>query len=276
MIEAYSLYSGSTGNAYLIKSKATSVLVDAGKSSAALCRAIKETGTEPEDVSAVLITHEHSDHVSALRVFHKKYRPLLIGATPVLAAVCENEGMCDCARALPGDREFAVGDIVICACHTSHDSEDSVCYRFRTADGDSLAIATDMGEVTDGVAEFLAGTTTVILESNHDPAMLRCGPYPAWLKSRIASRFGHLSNGQCADFAVSLAGSGTKGFVLAHLSRENNTPGAALSAVGNALKKAGFADLPLICAGEDYAVRVITSCGICTAEKCDSALRNII
>lgn len=264
MIEAYSLYSGSTGNSYLIKSGGTSLLVDAGKSSAALCRAIKDVGVAPEAISAVLITHEHSDHVSALRVFCKKYHPLLIGATPVLQAVCENEGMCECARALPVGREFLVGDIAVCACFTPHDSEASVCYRFRTRSGDKLAIATDMGEITPECEDFLAGMDAVFIESNHDRQMLRVGPYPAWLKSRISSRVGHLSNDQCGDLAVSLAKSGVKGFVLAHLSRENNTPDLAFGTVTSSLAGAGFGELPVSCAGENDSIKVTLDNGCCS------------
>ncbi len=267
MIEAYSLYSGSTGNSYLIKSGGTAILVDAGKSAAALCRAISDTGTDPADISAVLITHEHSDHVSALRVFHKKHGPLLIGATPVLGAVCENECMCKCARAIPAGREFAVGDIAVSACVTPHDSAASVCYKFRTAAGDTLAIATDMGEVTPECSEFLLGTDFVILESNHDPHMLKCGPYPAWLKSRIASRYGHLSNSQCGEFAAELAKSGTKGFILAHLSKENNTPALAAETVRSSLAAAGFEDLPFVCAGEDYTVSVTVKDKSCDVHR---------
>lgn len=264
MIEAYSLYSGSSGNAYLIQSGSTAILVDAGRSSAALCRAIKAVGCEPEDISAVLITHEHSDHVSALRVFNKKYHTRIIGATPVLIAVCENEDMCDCARALPNCKEFLIGDIAVSACSTSHDSSASVCYRFCTKDGDSLAIATDMGVVTEECGTFLQGADVAVIESNHDPRMLSCGPYPPYLKSRIASRYGHLSNEQCGELAVSMAKSGTKAFILAHLSRENNTPKLALETVCASLACAGFNDIPIECAGENCTVRIAVDCGECT------------
>lgn len=256
MIEAYSLYSGSSGNAYLIRHGETTILVDAGRSSAALCRAMKAVGCEPDDVSAVLITHEHSDHVSALRVFNKKHCVPIIGATPVLRAVCENEGMCNCARSLSEGREFYIGDMAICGCLTPHDSSTNMCYRFRTKSGNSLVIATDMGEVTETCAEFLAGATCAVIESNHDPDMLRYGPYPAQLKSRISSRYGHLSNKQCGDLAVHLARSGTSGFVLAHLSRENNTPAVALDTVTGFLADAGYETLPVVCAGEDHVVKI--------------------
>lgn len=263
MIVAHSLYSGSSGNAYLIKSGSTAILVDAGKSCAALCRALRAVGTEPEEISAVLITHEHTDHVSALRVFHKKYGIPMIGTAPVLGAVCENDGMCDCARALRPGKEFALGDVAVSSHATSHDSAASVCYRFRTADGDSLVIATDMGEVTPECTEFLSGATFAVIEANHDPGMLRTGPYSPGLKSRIASRFGHLSNGQCAELAVRLAESGTAGFLLAHLSRENNTPAVAVGTVSSTLAEAGFGDVPLRYAYEECPVRVVIESGKC-------------
>lgn len=267
MIKAYSLYSGSSGNAYLVRHGDTAILVDAGRSCAALCRAIRSAGLEPEDISAILITHEHTDHTSALRVFYKKYRTPLIGAVPVLSAVCENEEMCDGARALAPGREFSIGSLTVCGCFTPHDSAASMCYRFSNSEGESLAIATDMGEVTPECADFLSGVSCAVIEANHDPEMLRCGIYPPSLKSRIASRRGHLSNGQCADLAAELARSGTSGFVLAHLSRENNTPGLALETVERTLGESGFKDLPVTCAGEDFMVKISvdgTGCDLST------------
>ncbi len=267
MIEAYSLYSGSSGNAYLVRHEKTVILVDAGRSCAALCRAMRSVGVMPEEVSAILITHEHTDHTSALRVFHKKYHTPFIGAVPVLSAVCENEEMCESARALSPGREFTIGDLTICGCFTPHDSSVNMCYRFLTPDGASLAIATDMGEVTPECADFLSGARCAVIEANHDPEMLRCGPYPASLKSRIASKRGHLSNEQCASLAAGLARSGTAGFVLAHLSRENNTPQLALETVSSCLCESGFGELPVTCAGEDYVVKVsvdVARCDICT------------
>lgn len=267
MIEAYSLYSGSSGNAYLIRHENTVILVDAGRSCAALCRAVRSVGVSPEEISAVLITHEHTDHTSALRVFSKKYHTRLIGAVPVLSAVCENEEMCDEARALVPGREFTIGTVTVCGCFTPHDSSVNMCYRFSAADGSSLAIATDMGEVTEECTRFLSGARCAVIEANHDPEMLRTGPYPVSLKSRIASKRGHLSNGQCAELAADLARSGTAGFVLAHLSRENNTPDLALKAVTGSLSASGFGELPVTCAGENCVVKISVDgkeCDICT------------
>lgn len=276
MIEAYSLYSGSSGNAYLINCIGTKILVDAGKSSAALCRAIRDAGSTPEDISAVLVTHEHSDHISALRVFHKKYSPLLIGAAPVLSAVCENEAMCARAKELPQGGEFTVGGLAVSYCYTPHDSSVNVCYKFRDGEGNTLAIATDMGEVTPECADFLSGTDFVIIESNHDPRMLKCGPYPSWLKSRIGSRFGHLSNVQCGEFAVHLAAAGAKGFVLAHLSRENNTPALASETVRRALDDAGYCKIPLVCAGENHIVRAAVDREFCRVCRYEDSLQETL
>lgn len=267
MIEAYALYSGSSGNAYLLRCGKTSVLVDAGRSAAALCRSLRAAGVEPESVSAVLVTHEHRDHVSALRVFSGKYHTPIIGAAPVLAAVCENDGMRSAAKALVPGREFSIGEIAVCGCAAPHDSSANMCYRFRSAGGESFAVATDMGEVTNECEEFLMGVTCAVIEANHDSEMLRLGPYPPGLKARIASRYGHLSNTQCASLAAGLAASGTGGFVLAHLSRENNTSEMALRAVGDALEKAGFGGCGLVCAGEDHAVRIVIQNGSC--ELCE-------
>lgn len=269
MIEAYSLYSGSSGNAYLIRHGNTSILVDAGRSCAALCRAIRSVGASPEDISAVLITHEHTDHTSALRVFFNKYKPMLIGAVPVLTAVCVTEEMCDCARSLIPGKSFTIGTLSVCACFTPHDSSVNVSYRITDPDGDTLVIATDMGEVTEECENFLSGAACAIIEANHDPDMLKCGPYPAHLKARISSGRGHLSNGQCAALAADLARSGTAGFVLAHLSRENNTPKLALEAVTRSLCECGFDNLPVSCAGENCIVKISVDggrCVICTDE----------
>ena len=269
MIKAYSLYSGSSGNAYLIQHENTVILVDAGRSCAALCRAIKAVGISPEEISAVLITHEHNDHTSALKVFFNKYSPLLIGAVPVLSAVCTTEKMVSGARSLVPGRSFTVGTLSVCACFTPHDSSVNVSYRFTDPDGVSIAIATDMGEVTDECIGFLSGTACAVIEANHDPEMLEFGPYPPYLKSRILSRRGHLSNNQCADLATELAQAGTSAFVLAHMSRENNTPDLALNTVTDSLCKCGFGDIPVALAKEDATLMISVDkdgCRFCTKE----------
>ena len=134
---------------------------------------------------------------------------------------------------IPVGAAFAIGSLGVTAFHTSHDTDESVGYRIE---GEGVyAHATDTGCVTDEMRAALLGADTVLLESNHDEEMLRYGPYPFYLKKRILSDRGHLSNAACAAFARELAGSGTRQIILGHLSRENNTPAKAMAETGRAL-----------------------------------------
>ena len=239
-IRVLSLYSGSTGNAFLIQGPKGSVLIDAGKNAKHLCASLGAAGVEPDEIQAILVTHEHSDHISALPVFLKKCR------IPVhLARGCayrlENEPWAEellCPH--PPICSFEVAGMQVTSFPTPHDSRASVGYRFEIPNGDAsftLGYATDIGYVTPQIVDALTGCDAVILESNHDLDMLEEGPYPYDLKQRILSRRGHLSNPDSALLAARLCASGTKALMLAHLSRENNTPEIAYddchSAVGD-------------------------------------------
>ena len=229
-IRILSLYSGSTGNAFLITSPVGTILIDAGKSAKQLTHALDEVGVSPSDIGAILLTHEHSDHTSALSVFLKKH-PI-----PVHLPV-------GCVYKLEGDPTVAphlvphppIYSEVLCGMRvtsfpTPHDSRASVGYRVEIPCGDTtlrLGYATDIGHVSPAVEEALTGCDAVILESNHDLDMLMNGIYPYQLKQRVASRRGHLSNPDSACFAARLCQAGTKSLMLAHLSQENNTPDTA-------------------------------------------------
>lgn len=234
-----SLYSGSSGNATLVISGESAILIDAGKSARSLSAAIHAAGFDVDKIDAIFITHEHTDHVSALEVLLKKHN----------IPVHMTEQSADKIRIYPGSAlsskivrhppHFSVeldGMRVSSFC-TSHDSAMSVGYRVEIAGDESytFGIATDTGYVTNEMRDGLFGCDAVFIESNHDVEMLRTGPYPAELKRRILSRSGHLSNEDCATFAAYLAKNGTKSFTLGHLSEENNTPSAALTAVRSAL-----------------------------------------
>jgi len=228
-----SLYSGSGGNAIYIRVGETAILVDAGKSARTLCRTLCEIGADIADVRAVFVTHEHSDHVSALEVLSKKYDfPIHImeksavrfdrlPPSPLHEHLVRHEGMfCE-----------TVGELTVSSFRTPHDSRMSVGYRIAFSDEDGehvLGIATDIGYVSDSVREGLCGCDAVVLESNHDVEMLMDGPYPYDLKLRIRSNRGHLSNADSASLAADLAAQGTRAFLLAHLSEENNDPTLAL------------------------------------------------
>jgi len=249
-IKIVSLYSGSAGNATLIESDKTSILIDAGKSSRALCNALRQAGSDPERLDAVFITHEHTDHVSALEVFLKKYR-VPVHMTNVSASGISqyrSPRLFENVVAHTPRFEVRIGDLTVRSFVLSHDSAMCVGYRVEADFGYVFGSATDTGYVTNGMKDALIGCDSVIIESNHCVDMLCKGPYPAELKRRILSQYGHLSNDDCAAFASYLAKNGTKKFMLAHLSEENNTPENAIRTVGKALSH--YADTSLYVASQ--------------------------
>ncbi|MBE6555436.1 MAG: MBL fold metallo-hydrolase [Ruminococcaceae bacterium] len=230
------LYSGSTGNAALLTCEGTALLIDAGRSARALTAALQEAGTEPDTVSAILLTHEHRDHTSALAVF-LKHHPVPVHTTAASAErlIAElGEGMGEHLVIHPPVFALTVGPFTVTSFPTLHDSAGSVGYRI-SCKGRSIGYATDLGGITPAVEEGLFGCEAVVLECNHDEEMLKTGPYPYFLKKRIASRHGHLSNTDCAAFCTRLATCGMKRLLLAHLSETNNLPELALSEVRAAL-----------------------------------------
>ena len=268
-----SLYSGSGGNSTFIRVGGDAILIDAGKSARALCRALTDIGEDIENIKAIFITHEHTDHVSALEVIAKKHA-LPIHITSVSAErFDERSTPCCLFRMMTHGVEFCeqVGELQVRSFRTPHDSRMSVGYRIEFFDGEdnrAIGFATDIGYISDEIRENLRGCEAVVLESNHDLDMLMTGPYPRDLKLRVASKRGHLSNRECADFAIELAESGTRGILLAHLSKENNEPTLALEESERALGGLGVCvrvadpDLPVelkIFDGEDteYAEREV-------------------
>ena len=234
-MEFYTLASSSGGNAALIRSGDTAILLDAGISARRIAQALSLLGMTPEDLVAILITHEHSDHVNGIATLTKKY------AVPVYASRGTAHFLPQAGSALrifeAGDT-LTIGELEIQSFRTSHDAADSVDYRIDAPDG-SLGALTDTGYVTDGAVKALTGVDFLLLEANHDVGMLQSGPYPYHLKRRILGEHGHLSNEAAADFALHCVKSGTSDILLAHLSAENNTPEAAEYAVARRLQAAG-------------------------------------
>ena len=212
------LYSGSGGNAAYLETAGARILIDAGKCTRTLVASLASIGVDPATLNAVLVTHEHRDHVAALEVFCKKY-PIPVHMLYESALRYRDdppEALCRCLQ-LYREAPFSltVGDVMVTSFRTPHDSRASVGYRFTLSDGTSLGYATDIGYITDTIREGLLGCESVVLESNHDVDMLMEGPYPYDLKLRIRSRRGHLSNRECADLCAELAASGTRHFLLA-------------------------------------------------------------
>ena len=223
------LYSGSEGNSTFVSSGSTSILIDAGKSARTLCARLAEIGSDIKNISAIFITHEHTDHVSALETLSKKYH-IPIHITSASATKFDRTPSAAVHSCLiRHDTVYCqtVGDITVRSFPTPHDSIMSVGYRISfEADGEMhvFGVATDIGHVSEEIREGLLGASAIVLESNHDEKMLIDGPYPRDLKLRILSERGHLSNRESSALAARLVRGGCKGFILAHLSRENNEP----------------------------------------------------
>ena len=265
MTTVHTLASGSSGNALVLSCGDVRLLVDAGISCRRIGAGLRELGLEPADLTAVLITHTHTDHVSGLRTLLKRTE------APVYAAEAAGRDLvlrlpeaAGRLEALELCRPLSLGDVSVTAFPTSHDAPGACGFRFDTPGG-AVGLLTDTGYVTEEAADVLPGVTLAVLEANHDVETLRGGPYPYYLKRRILGDEGHLSNGDCARFAVTLAERGAAEIVLAHLSRENNTPAMARRAVETALSAAGLAPAlsvaPRDVPGEVHVVREVSRCG---------------
>lgn len=259
-----SLYSGSSGNAFLIVTKAARILIDAGKNAKALKKALGEIDCPIETIDAIFITHDHGDHTSALPVLVKHHAiPVhAVEATAQVIAHGAPEALLQClCRHTPIFCE-RVGNVTVRSFITPHDSEFSVGYVMEIEGEEGtihkIGYATDLGYVTEDVRAALEGCESVVLESNHDRDMLLTGPYPYPLKERILSRYGHLSNEDCATLACELVEKGTRHLMLAHLSEQNNEPDIAYNETFCAL---GREDVDVCVAAPDRVVELCVGAG---------------
>lgn len=229
------LGSGSKGNALLFECGETRVLVDAGFSARRLTERLRHVGVAPESVNALVLTHEHSDHVCGVASAVKRWRWPVYATRGTLAAMFERPVTCS---ELGDDLRLSVGGFDFEAVRTSHDAAEPVGY-VATARGSGMrmAVMTDMGVVTPDVAAAVRHADVLVLESNHDEQMLRDGPYPYHLKRRVAGSHGHLSNRAAGALAAECVHRGLQHLVLAHLSETNNTPDVALDAMTASLRR---------------------------------------
>ena len=230
--------SGSTGNCSLISDGKANILIDAGISMRRTLAALTELGLSPQDLCGVLITHEHSDHISGLPMLAKHWN-IDIFAPERLCEVlaCIKPELQKNLNCIPENECFCMHGVSVKAFRTPHDAEYSVGYRFEGSA--VIGYATDTGSITDELIGGLEGADLTLIEANHDIEMLKKGPYPYYLKRRILSEKGHLSNSDCAKLALYLAKNGTRDIIIGHISRENNTPELALNAVRSAVSGTG-------------------------------------
>lgn len=241
MIKFQSFLSGSSGNCTYVTDDETHILVDCGATGKYITACLERLGVAPSEISAILVTHEHRDHVSGVGVFSRKYGVPVVateGTWSAMPAIVGDIGESFRERCAP-QKEFKIGALTIRPFGIAHDACNPVGYRFSETDS-SFTIATDLGHISDELTEELSGSDSIILEANHDLEMLRTGRYPYHLKRRILGERGHLSNDTCGRLCAMLAASGTKSFWLGHLSKENNVPSLAYETVKSILKQEGI------------------------------------
>lgn len=225
MAKFYSLFSGSRGNASVVRSGGQTLLIDAGMSCKQIRLAMFSRKIEENSVSGILITHTHIDHIRGLRVLCKNLNAKVYATEETMQTLLKDGHITyEKFGGIISDSSESIGDFSVSAFYTDHDADGSCGFRIATPEERICSICTDLGNVTDTVHNAVKGSDLVLLESNYDPVMLKNGPYPFSLKARIAGKDGHLSNINCAEEALRLLEEGTSRLVLAHLSQENNTP----------------------------------------------------
>jgi phosphoribosyl 1,2-cyclic phosphodiesterase len=238
------LASGSSANCALISTEKTRLLVDAGLSFKELSKRLASIGEQPDRIDAILITHEHSDHISGLARFARRV-PAPIFMTRLTAPTIEWDGAAPAVELFQAGSSFTVGDIEIDSFTIPHDAIDPVGFCFR-AQGVKIGLATDLGYIPESIKFHLRGSQVLMLESNHDLDMLKVGPYPWAVKQRVMSRNGHLSNEVVGDYVGHEFDSSTTALILGHLSEHNNHPEIVRMVAQQALDRRGLGTRLLI------------------------------
>jgi len=233
-----SFSSGSSGNCYFIQSDESAILVDVGISGRKVFNSLENTGVELSDVNAVLITHEHADHVKSLRVVTKKMPNVCAYANGGTWESIKHLVEDDKRKTFETGKDFHINDIRVKPFLISHDAAEPVGFSFYKANK-QISILTDVGFLSRDVYDEIKGADLLILEANHDVEMLRIGKYPWFLKQRILGKRGHLSNVDAADTICKILSEKQKNMhvLLAHLSKENNFPEMAYQTIKNLLEE---------------------------------------
>ena len=241
-IQFISLGSGSSGNCYYLGTPTYGILIDAGISARQIRKSLKAIEVELEQIHAVFITHDHADHIKAVGHLGEKLHIPIYSTAQVHAGInlnkCMRHTLTQCVRTLEKEETFSFKDFSITPFEVPHDGTDNVGYCIEV-DGKTFTFATDLGEITPTVASYLKKANYLILEANYEEEMLRMGRYPQFLKERVASSTGHLSNQAAADFLAQNYQSNWKHIWLCHLSKDNNHPELAYKTVESQLRNRG-------------------------------------
>src|SRR5690554_5369682 len=233
-----SIASGSSGNCLFLQSQHTKLLIDVGISGKRVTNALDQLDVKGEELDGILVTHDHSDHIKGVGIVSRKYNLPIYANSATWEVMVEGIGKINPGniRYFQSNSPFEIKDLQIKPFHTSHDAMESVGFSVL-GNNKKMSIATDLGVIDDALLENLYGSDLVVLEANHDVQMLTIGPYPYFLKRRILSNEGHLSNESAGNALVKLVQKGLKRVLLAHLSRENNFPELAYQTVYNILSE---------------------------------------
>lgn len=241
-ISICALSSGSSGNCILIRSGGCAVMIDCGITGKAAENQLAQAGISPDKLDAIIVTHEHIDHISGVGVMCRRYKIPVYATLGTWKAMIDSIGKIDPAliRYIAAEVPFEISNIRFHPFETSHDAAESIGLVFSNGEKHG-AVATDLGTVTRHIFELLSPCCIALLEANHDEQMLISGSYPEHLKKRILSDFGHLSNRICGALCGKLVKEGNlRQIILGHLSNDNNTPRRAFESVSGSIEAAGF------------------------------------
>ena len=241
MLKFCSLYSGSTGNSLLVQSENTNILIDAGVSGKKIIEALDKISIDISNISAILVTHEHTDHVKSIGMLSKKYNiPVFANKETWEAMPKENEKIdLENKRIFSISKSFFISDLEIKAFSIPHDAANPCGFNIFNKNS-KISIATDLGHITDSIMNSLTNSKFVLLESNYDPEVLKMASYPYNLKMRINGPKGHLSNYFAGEVIARLMKSGLQSAMLGHLSKESNFPELAFHTVTEQINKHNF------------------------------------
>lgn len=240
-LELTTLASGSKGNSVYIGTKDTKILIDAGLSGSKIESALKDINICLDQIDAIFVTHEHSDHIDGVGVLSRRYNLPVYATEGTWNNMPQKVGKIskNNKRLVYKDEGILLNDIFIRPFEVPHDAKEPVCYSVLY-NGIKVCVATDMGHITRNVIENIRHCSALVLESNHDINMLKNGAYPYNLKERILGKFGHISNETCGKLLSCVMNDRLKNVFLGHLSQDNNTPDLAYLTVASTLEEFGI------------------------------------